>query len=168
MTTRSIERPRAFATLLTAIVATSLGGCGPGTEGPAPALDVAIVGHEHRWFARYPGPDGLLGTPDDTGSTGEIRLPAKSEVHLSVSGADYPYFFRLPEIGVNELAAPSYTAEMTLRTGDPSALTLAGDVMCGPDEPGLVTEIEIAERADFQSWLDTLPEWSEPSGAVEQ
>lgn len=168
MTTWSVRGPSAIAALLTAIAATAIGGCGPGTDGPTPPLDVAIVGYEHHWFARYPGPDGLLGTPDDTGSTGEIRLPAKTEVHLSISGADYVYFFRVPELGVNELAAPSYTADMTLRTGDPTALTLAGTVMCGPAKPSLVTEIHIADRADFRAWQDTLQRWVEPEGAVKR
>lgn len=152
---------RMFALSICAIAATILGACRSGEQQSITSMDVAIVGHDHHWLTRYPGPDGLLGTADDLGSKDGVRLPEGTDVHLTLASADYAYIFRVEELGLNELAALVHTANVTIRTGEPIAFTVQGDVVCGFPDPNLVSEIRIENRSDFQSWLETLEPWQD-------
>ncbi len=144
------------------IVLIVLSACSITDDQPAPPLEVEVVGHDHHWLTRYPGPDGLLGTADDVGSKDVVRLPGETEVRLTLSSADYAYIFRVQELGLNELAALVHTSEVTIHTGEPIAFKLEGDVVCGFPDPNLVSEILIEERAEFTSWLSTLEPWQDP------
>lgn len=136
-------------------------------SGPAEPLDVEIVGHDHRWLVRYPGPDGRLGTPDDLGSQDGVRLPGGTAVRLTLASADYDYIFRVPELGVNELAAQVYTGQVELETGQPAVYAIHGDVLCGWPEPGLESEIRVEPPASFERWVESLDPWRAPAGATD-
>src|SRR4051812_10655166 len=63
---------------------------------------VLVTGHESRWRFRYPGSDGVVGTPDDISVTGqeEVRLPSGPDVRLILWSDDYLCTFSVPSLGV--------------------------------------------------------------------
>ena len=63
------------------------------------SVEVGVLGTEFHWRFRYPGPDGLLQTPDDVESERVLYLPPRTSVSFRITSRDYVYILGIP---VNE------------------------------------------------------------------
>lgn len=120
---------------------------------PVPELlKVRVVGEGYEWFVRYPGPDALLDTEDDVRAKQNLRLPEHTQVQIEVRSSDYIYGFRIPGLGVNEMAVPDLVFVADFETPEPSVHVLKGDRMCGYAHPRLIGQVIIEPKRQFQRW----------------
>jgi heme/copper-type cytochrome/quinol oxidase subunit 2 len=112
---------------------------------------VEVTGIENRWHIRYPGPDGLLRTPDDVLGSDDLHVPAGVVTRLLLRSGDYIYNLRLPHLSLAEVAIPELDFHLEFREDRPGQYPLKGDPMCGrphEDLPAyLIVESEDAYRA---------------------
>ena len=120
---------------------------------PVPELlKVRVVGDGYEWLVRYPGPDALLDTDDDVQSKQNLRLPEHTRVQIEVRSSDYIYGFRIPGLGVNEMAVPDLVFTADFETPEESVHVLKGDQMCGYAHPRLIGHVIIEPKRQFQRW----------------
>jgi heme/copper-type cytochrome/quinol oxidase subunit 2 len=120
---------------------------------PVPELlQVRVLGEGYEWLVQYPGPDALLDTADDVRAKQNLRLPEHTRVQIEVRSSDYIYGFRIPGLGVNEMAVPELVFVADFETPEPSVHALKGDQMCGYAHPRLIGHVIIEPKRQFQRW----------------
>jgi heme/copper-type cytochrome/quinol oxidase subunit 2 len=120
---------------------------------PVPELlKIRVVGDGYEWLVRYPGPDALLDTDDDVQAKQNLRLPEHTRVQIEVHSSDYIYGFRIPGLGVNEMAVPELVFIADFETPESSVHILKGDQMCGYAHPRLIGHVIIEPKRQFQRW----------------
>lgn len=123
--------------------------CGPGSAEPPAALTLRVTGSEYEWHVEYPGPDGVLGTPDDTRGLQDLHVPVDTSISLELQSEDYVYRLRIPDLGVNEMAIPGLDFRAEFRPSRTGSFTLKGDQMCGFAHDTLIGRLVVYERADY-------------------
>jgi len=131
------------------------------TSTPSSLLRMEVIGADHAWLARYPGPDGKLRTADDTAALGVVGVPAGQDVQISLSSIDYAYLFRIPDLEVNELAAALADSSVELRGLEPGAHRIAGDTMCGEPRGDLDADLLVLPPSAFEEWSASLSSWAD-------
>lgn len=90
------------------------------------SIVIEVTGDEFKWYFRYPGADGVLGTCDDQHSVQNMFLPDNANVNLKLKSNDYVYTFTLPELGLKEIAVPGLSFELHFTTQNEQTLQLRG------------------------------------------
>ncbi len=110
---------------------------------------VAVVGADHAWHVRYPGPDGRLGTDDDLEGAGDLHLPRGVPTRLLVQSEDFIYTLRVPALGVDDVAVPGLSGELRIDAPRTGTYALEGGQMCGTRYPGLQGHVVVHERGAY-------------------
>ncbi len=69
-------------------------------------LVVECLAEQFDWNFRYPGPDGVFGTPDDVMTVNELHIPVDRTVILKISSKDVIHSFFFPYARVKQDAVP--------------------------------------------------------------
>ncbi len=131
-----------------------LGACGRTDANGLPDGDLVIRvrGEDYQWHVRYPGPDGVLDTADDVLGLRDLHVPARKTVRIDLESADYIYGFRIPELGVNQMAVPELDFAAQLFAEEAGSHPLMGDQMCGFAHESLLGQVVVHAPADFVAW----------------
>lgn len=126
--------------------------------GPAPVpipnpYPIEITGSSYHWNVRYPGFDGLLGTPDDIHGARDIHVPAEREIIFELRSKDYVYLFSIPDLKLKEAAVPTLEFRLTFHASQTGEWKLTGDEFCGEPHPELNGRIIVESHDQFQKWL---------------
>ena len=121
---------------------------------PPIPLPLRIVGDAFEWHVRYPGADGVLDTEDDVTATRDVHLPSGTPVEIQLGSTDYIYGFRIPDLGVNEMAVPDLDFRAAFVSPEPGTHALMGDQMCGYAHESLIGEVVVLEDREFGRWLE--------------
>ena len=123
-----------------------------GLESP---LQVEARGREQAWRFSYSGPDGNLGTDDDSVSDGHLVLPAGGDAVLQLRSDDYLYVFSCPALELKEIAVPDLEFSLTIQVDRLGEYDLAMDPMCGfrlgPGET--MGTLSVVSEDVFRRWL---------------
>lgn len=114
---------------------------------------VELVGSGHVWHARYPGPDGRLGTADDVHRDGDLHVPAGVPTRIVLRSEDYIYALRVPSLAVNEVAVPDLPLDVRLAAAPVGSYVLEGGQMCGTPPAGLQGHVVVHEPAGYWAAL---------------
>ncbi len=133
-----------------------LSGCPePQIWNSAIPLVVRVTGDEFRWEIEFPGPDGVLDTPDDVRTRRELHLPAGHAVKLELRSADYVYSFHLPNWDLVEVAVPDSPVTLPLAAREAGVFDMHGSQMCGFTHDELLGTLVVEPAASFDAWLRT-------------
>ena len=124
-----------------------------GCDFSARSLTVEVTGREFQWHIRYPGPDGRLGTGDDIRALGDVHVPVHTEVTVRLTSEDFVYTFWLPHIEAKEIAVPEMFFSIAFETDSTGVFDLLGDQLCGYAHEGLIANMVVQSRTDFEAWL---------------
>ena len=116
-------------------------------------LVIDIIGNEYRWYYRYPGADGILDTPDDILSDGDLHLPINMAVVLQLKSKDNIYTFSLPHINQLKMAIPEMIFKLEFTPDSLGVFVLEGEQMCGFSHDSLKANLIVETRVDFTAWL---------------
>ena len=119
-----------------------------------PPLTLRITGSDFRWHIVYPGPDGLLDTPDDVATQRHLHLPAHRAIAIDLRSDDYVYSLHLPDLDVTELAVPGKPYLLQFDTENPGHYRLMGSQLCGYTHPELLGDLVVHTKEGFDAWLD--------------
>ncbi len=142
---------------------------------PEGTLEVEVLGKQFEWIIRYPGKDGLFGTPvpervddaknpvgldrkdkaarDDIEVRGTLRLPRGRHVTVRIRSNDVLHSFACPQFRIKQDAVPGFTSWarfVPTRTGE-YEITCAE--LCGLGHYKMRGLIQVMEPADFDAWL---------------
>ncbi len=71
---------------------------------------------------------------------------------------DYLYGFRIPGLGVNEVAVPDLPMFARIETPPPGTYELLGDQLCGYAHKSLIGEMVVQPRSEFDRWVERQKE----------
>ncbi len=141
-------------------VGSFLAGCGPpkedsstGAAFPAGPLRIALNGQDYAWEIAYRDIAGARRKQLQPPWDGTLKLPAESEIEVTLTSGDYLYMFELPRFNVRETAVPGLEFRFRFRTGPPGRWKLLGNQMCGYLHPDLLGTVQVMEPEAFRAWL---------------
>jgi cytochrome c oxidase subunit 2 len=119
------------------------------------AVRVEITAHQWAWAIRYPGPDGLFGTPDDIVTLNDLRVPAGAQVVVQLASADVIHSLYLPNFRVKQDAVPGMVTRLTFAARDTGEYEIACAQHCGPNHYKMRGVLTVLPPAQFDEWLRT-------------
>jgi cytochrome c oxidase subunit 2 len=128
------------------------GACGA-PELPIDQLTIEVTGRNLEWHVRYPGADGVLGTPDDVLDRRDLHVPQGAATTVVLRSGDYIYSFALPEYGQREMAVPDMEFRIRFDPASAGTFELRGDNMCGYSHTNLVGKVVVMPPSEFRAWL---------------
>lgn len=113
-----------------------------------------VTGRQFNWDVRYPGKDGILGTPDDLVRTdGDIHLPVDEEVLLTISSKDVLHSFFLPNLRMKQDVVPGMDQSMWFKATETGQYDVVCAELCGWGHYKMKGRLTIQSRSDFEKWI---------------
>lgn len=123
---------------------------------PFTDLKIAVVGHDYRFYLRYPGEDRILHTIDDCFGTKNLYAPEGATITLQMTSLDFVYTVEIPELEVYEVAVPDLKFETQIVASQNGTYQLLGSQMCGYDHSDLIGEMIVQSDQDFVRTMSRL------------
>lgn len=113
-----------------------------------------ITGRQFNWDVRYPGPDGILGTPDDLVRTdGNVHLPVGEEILLTITSQDVLHSFFLPNMRMKQDVVPGMDQSMWFKPTETGEYDIVCAELCGWGHYKMKGRLTIQTREAFDRWL---------------
>lgn len=121
---------------------------------PDMAPTAEITGRQFNWDVRYPGPDGVLGTPDDLVCTdGDVHLPVGEEILLTITSQDVLHSFFLPNMRMKQDVVPGMDQSMWFRATETGEFDIVCAELCGWGHYKMKGRLTVQSRDAFDKWL---------------
>jgi cytochrome c oxidase subunit 2 len=119
------------------------------------AVLIEVNAHQWSWTARYPGPDGRFGTPDDIVTTDDIRVPTGAPVVMQLTSTDVIHSFYLPNFRVKQDAVPGNVGRLTFQGREAGQYEIACAQHCGPNHYKMRGVLTVLSPEAWREWLET-------------
>jgi cytochrome c oxidase subunit II len=118
------------------------------------AVRIEINAHQWSWDARYAGPDGKFGTPDDVVTTDDIRVPVGVPVVVQLASNDVIHSLSLPNFRVKQDAVPGTVTWLTFHPKVPGEYEIACAQHCGANHYKMRAVLTVLAPDAFRDWLE--------------
>lgn len=116
------------------------------------AVRIQVNAHQWAWDARYAGPDGEFGTPDDIVTTNDIRVPVGVPVVLQLASIDVLHSFSLPNFRVKQDAVPGSINKLWFQAKATGVFDIACAQHCGVNHYKMRGKLTVLEPAAYAAW----------------
>lgn len=114
----------------------------------------AVTGRQFNWDIRYPGPDGILGTPDDLIRTdGNLHLPVGEEILLTITSKDVLHSLFLPNLRMKQDVVPGMDQSMWFQATETGEYDIVCAELCGWGHYKMKGRLTVQSREDFDKWI---------------
>jgi cytochrome c oxidase subunit 2 len=114
---------------------------------------VEVVGRQFEWRLRYPGSDGLLGTPDDIHVVNDLCLPVDEDVLVQLKSMDVLHSFFLPNLRIKQDAVPGMKIPVWFKGTETGSSDIVCAELCGWGHYKMKGRVTFLTRPDFDAWL---------------
>ena len=114
---------------------------------------VEVVGRQFEWRLRYPGSDGLLGTPDDLHLVNDLHLPVDEQVLVQLKSMDVLHSFFLPNLRIKQDAVPGMKIPVWFQGTETGSFDIVCAELCGWGHYKMKGRITFVTRPEFDAWL---------------
>ena len=123
---------------------------------PAMSPTVEVVGRQFEWRLRYPGRDGILGTPDDLFLVNELHVPVDEDILVQLKSMDVLHSFFLPNLRIKQDAVTGMKIPVWFKATEIGQFDIVCAELCGWGHYKMKGQITIESRADFDRWLEEM------------
>ena len=116
------------------------------------AVRIEVNAHQWAWDARYPGPDGQFGTPDDIVTLNDIRVPQGVPIVVELAATDVLHSFSLPNFRVKQDAVPGTINRLWWQAKETGVFDIACAQHCGANHYKMRGTLTVLEPAAFEAW----------------
>ena len=117
------------------------------------AVRIEVNAHQWSWEARYAGPDGQFGTPDDIVTTDDIRVPVGVPVIVQLASNDVIHSMFLPNFRVKQDAVPGTISWLTFHPKITGEYEIACAQHCGANHYKMRAVLTVLTPDAFRDWL---------------
>ncbi len=126
-----------------------------GVEADPRVVRIEVNAHQWSWAARYPGPDGRFGTPDDIVTIDDVRVPVGAPVLMQLTSTDVIHSLYLPNFRVKQDAIPGNVGRLTFEGRVPGEYEIACAQHCGPNHYKMRGILTVLSPEAYREWLQT-------------
>jgi cytochrome c oxidase subunit 2 len=124
---------------------------------PDVPVTVEVTAHQFGWKFRYPGPDGILGTPDDLFTHTQLHLPVNEDILIHLKSDDVLHSFFLPNMRVKQDAVPGSTIPVWFRAKEQGRdFDIVCAELCGWGHYKMKGRLVIESRSQYELFLADL------------
>lgn len=121
------------------------------------AVVLEITARQFEWQARYPGPDGRLGTDDDIlPPVNLINVPVDRKVLVYLEAEDVIHSLFLPFLRVKQDAVPGLRIQVWFQATETGRFELACAELCGLGHYRMRGFLTVQTPEEFARWLSEL------------
>jgi cytochrome c oxidase subunit 2 len=124
-----------------------------GQEAPKPPV-AEVTGRQFEWRIRYPGADGVLGTPDDIHTVNDLHLPVGEVIMLHIKSEDVLHSFFLPNLRIKQDVIPGMLQRMWFQANRTGSFDIVCAELCGWGHYKMKGRVTFESPSRFQAWLD--------------
>jgi cytochrome c oxidase subunit 2 len=117
---------------------------------------VEVVARQFEWRLRYPGADGVIGTPDDIHHVNDLHVPVGEDVLVELKSMDVLHSFFLPELRVKQDAVPGMKIPVWFKALKPGEYDLVCAELCGWGHYKMKGRLTVESREEYEAWLEQL------------
>lgn len=117
------------------------------------AFRVEAMAQQFNWNFRYPGADGVFGTPDDVTSP-TLIVPVGKTVLIQIRSRDVIHSFFLPNFRVKQDATPGLTTQTWFTAQETGKFEVACAELCGLGHYRMRSFITVESESEVKAWLD--------------
>jgi cytochrome c oxidase subunit 2 len=122
---------------------------------PLPPL-AEVTGRQFEWRIRYPGADGVIGTPDDLFDVNTLHVPMDEPVVLRIQSQDVLHSFFLPNLRVKQDVVPGMKQHVWFKAVENGEFDIVCAELCGWGHYKMKGRITIESRAKYEQYLAKL------------
>ena len=111
---------------------------------PADELVVKVTGQQFTWDFEYPA---------EKVRSSELVLPKDRPVHFAITAKDVIHSFWVPEFRLKSDAVPGLTTDVRTTPNKVGEWNVVCTELCGIGHSTMRQEVQVLERADFESWV---------------
>jgi len=121
---------------------------------PDMAPTVEVIGRQFEWRLRYPGKDGMLGTPDDLHLVNDLHLPIDEDVLIQLKSMDVLHSFFLPNVRIKQDAVPGMKIPVWFKAREEGVFDIVCAELCGWGHYKMKGRVTFETRESFDRWLE--------------
>lgn len=130
---------------------------------PPGGVEVLVTAKQFNWNFTYPGPDGKLGTADDTTIENELHVPVGQNVHLTWQSKDVIHSFFIPNVRLKQDVLPGRTIRGWFNATTTGKYEIACAELCGFGHYNMRGFLIVHDADDYQRW--THEQWPSTAAA---
>ncbi|NDH93236.1 MAG: cytochrome c oxidase subunit II [Planctomycetia bacterium] len=115
---------------------------------------VEVVGRQFEWRLRYPGRDGMLGTPDDLHLVNDLHLPIDEDILIQLKSMDVLHSFFLPNVRIKQDAVPGMKIPVWFKAREEGVFDIVCAELCGWGHYKMKGRVTFEPREAFERWLE--------------
>jgi cytochrome c oxidase subunit 2 len=114
---------------------------------------VEVVARQFEWRLRYPGRDGMLGTPDDIHVVNDLVLPVDETILVQLKSMDVLHSFFLPNLRIKQDAVPGMKIPVWFKSKETGSTDIVCAELCGWGHYKMKGRVTFVTRPEFDAWL---------------
>ncbi len=114
---------------------------------------VRVIGQQWAWSFQQAGPDGVMDTPDDIRSVGELHVKINTTYHFELMSRDVVHSFAIPAFRLKQDALPGRTITGWFRPNRLGTYDIQCTQMCGLGHALMAGRIVVETPQDHAAWL---------------
>jgi cytochrome c oxidase subunit 2 len=114
---------------------------------------VEVVARQFEWRLRYPGQDGMLGTPDDIHVVNDLVLPVDENILVQLKSMDVLHSFFLPNLRIKQDAVPGMKIPVWFKSKETGSTDIVCAELCGWGHYKMKGRVTFVTRPEFDAWL---------------
>jgi len=119
---------------------------------PTSGMRVRIKAEQFAWTFIYPGPDGKLGSDDDSSSPNELHVPIYSDVTFELQAKDVLHSFWVPALRLKQDAVPGRVISGWFRATKAGRYDIACAELCGGGHSQMAAVLSVDDRPTYDAW----------------
>jgi cytochrome c oxidase subunit II len=114
---------------------------------------VRVYAQQWAWSFQEPGPDGVLDTPDDIRTVGELHVKINTTYHFELMSRDVVHSFAIPAFRLKQDALPGRTITGWFTPTRLGTYDIQCTQMCGLGHALMAGRIIVETQQDHAAWL---------------
>ncbi len=123
-------------------------------------VKIQIMPQQWAWNFKYPGADGVFGTPDDIYTVNDMRIPKDKAILVQLKSRDVIHGFFIPNIRMQIDALPGAVTKMWFDAKDLGDYEIACVHHCGTAHYKMKAFLKVLEDEDYKAWTSEMSRWS--------
>jgi cytochrome c oxidase subunit 2 len=120
---------------------------------PRGDVEVRVTAKQFNWDFLYPGPDGKFDTEDDKAMSGELHVPVRKVVRITLQAEDVIHSFFVPVFRLKQDAVPGHTIPVWFQASKTGRFEIPCAELCGPGHSGMKAWLTVHADDEYQQWV---------------